>query len=234
MLMFNLLLDHVQFALIHGPDIPGSCAVLFFTASDFTFTTRHIHYWALFPLWPRHFILSGAISNCPLLFLSSILDTFWHRGLIFWCYICLPFHTVDWVLLAKNTGVGCHFFLQWTTFYHNSSLWPVHLGWPCMARLMASLSYASPFTTRRLWSMKGKWPTTRCYFQSSCYSTASSITDLSALQYTPHGFPHTYRPPSKVVPLLAPSLFADFLIIESGKTHLFLLFFLSVFTAFIS
>ena len=29
-----------------------------------------------FPLWPTHFILSGAIHNCPLLFPSSILDTF--------------------------------------------------------------------------------------------------------------------------------------------------------------
>ena len=39
----RLLFDHFQFTLIHGPDIPGSYAVLFFTASEFTFTTRHIH-----------------------------------------------------------------------------------------------------------------------------------------------------------------------------------------------
>ena len=32
--------------LFHGPTIPGFYAVLFFTASDFTFTTRHIHSWA--------------------------------------------------------------------------------------------------------------------------------------------------------------------------------------------
>ena len=38
---------------------------------------------------------------------------------------------------------------------HNSLLWPVHLGWPCMAWLIASLSYASPFTMTRQWSMKG-------------------------------------------------------------------------------
>ena len=36
----HLLPDHVQFTLIHGPNIPGSYAILFFTASDFTFTTR--------------------------------------------------------------------------------------------------------------------------------------------------------------------------------------------------
>ena len=38
----------------------------------------------LFPLWPSHFILSGAISSSPPLFPSSILDTFWPRGLVFW------------------------------------------------------------------------------------------------------------------------------------------------------
>ena len=51
------------------------------------------------------------------------------------------------------TEVGCIFLLQWTTFCQNSSLWPICLGWPYMAWLIASLSYTSPFTTR-LWSMK--------------------------------------------------------------------------------
>ena len=36
----HLLLDHVQFTLIQEPNIPDSYAVLFFTASDFTFITR--------------------------------------------------------------------------------------------------------------------------------------------------------------------------------------------------
>ena len=31
----------------------------------------------------------------------------------------------------------------------------VHLGWPCTAWLMASLSFASPFAMTRLWSLKG-------------------------------------------------------------------------------
>ena len=34
------LFDHIQFILIHGPNSPGSYAILFFIASDFTFTTR--------------------------------------------------------------------------------------------------------------------------------------------------------------------------------------------------
>ena len=80
-------------------------------------------------------------------------------------HIFLTFHIVHGVL-QEEFGVGCYFLLQWITFFENSSLWPIHLGWPCMARLMASLSYESPFTTRSLWSMKGKWPTTRFYFQS--------------------------------------------------------------------
>ena len=58
----HLLLDHIQFTLIHGPNVPSSYAILFFTALDFTFTTRHIHNWASFPLWPSCFILSGTIS----------------------------------------------------------------------------------------------------------------------------------------------------------------------------
>ena len=81
-----------QFTLIHGRNISGSYAILFFTALDVIFTTRHIHSWALFLLWPSHFILSGAISNCPSLFPGSILDTYQPGGLIFQCRVFLPFH----------------------------------------------------------------------------------------------------------------------------------------------
>ena len=62
-----------QFALIHGPNIPGSYAILLFIASDFTSTTSHIHSWVLFLLWLPLFILSGVIS--PLIS-SSILGTY--------------------------------------------------------------------------------------------------------------------------------------------------------------
>ena len=55
--------------LIHGPNIPGSYAILFFIASDFTSISSHIHNWALFLPWLRLFILSGVISP---LFSSSI------------------------------------------------------------------------------------------------------------------------------------------------------------------
>ena len=62
-----------------------SWMLLFLTALGFTFTTRHIHNRASFPLWPSCFILSGAINNCSTLFPSSISDTFQPGGLIFWC-----------------------------------------------------------------------------------------------------------------------------------------------------
>ena len=87
----HLLFDHIQFYLIHGPNIPNSYTILFFAALDFTFDTRHIHNLASYPLWPSHFIHSGTIRNsCPL-FPSSILGTFKSGGLIFWCHIFWPF-----------------------------------------------------------------------------------------------------------------------------------------------
>ena len=43
--------DHFQFALIHGPNTPGSCAILLFIALDFTFFTSLLHNWPLFLLW---------------------------------------------------------------------------------------------------------------------------------------------------------------------------------------
>ena len=65
MLMFTryLLFDHFQFALIHGPNIPGCYAILLFTASDFISITSHIHNWVLFLLWLCLFILSGLVLH---------------------------------------------------------------------------------------------------------------------------------------------------------------------------
>ena len=42
------MFDLFQFALIHELNIPGSYAILLFTASDFTSVTSHIHNWDLF------------------------------------------------------------------------------------------------------------------------------------------------------------------------------------------
>ena len=69
-------------------------AILLFIAWDFTFTTRPIHNWTSFPFWLSHFILCGAISNCPPLFPSSILNSFWLAGLIFPRHTFSHFNTV--------------------------------------------------------------------------------------------------------------------------------------------
>ena len=76
---------HFQFTLIHGPNIPGSYAILFFTASDFTPITSHINSWVLFLLWLCLFILSGVIS--PLFSSSSTLVTYQPGEFIFQCPI---------------------------------------------------------------------------------------------------------------------------------------------------
>ena len=102
---YCLLLDRIQISLIHGPNIPGSYALLFFAASDFTFIIRHFHIWASFLLWPSCFLLSGAISSYSLLFPSSILDTFWSGGHIFqYQLFFLSFCTVHEVLTASTLG----------------------------------------------------------------------------------------------------------------------------------
>ena len=87
-----------EFTFIHGPNIPGSYAILFFTASDFTSITSHIHNWVLFLLWLHLFILSVVIYP---LFSSSILGTYLPGEFIFQCPMFLPFHTVLGVLKAR-------------------------------------------------------------------------------------------------------------------------------------
>ena len=64
-------------------------------------------------------------------------------GLIFWCHMFLCFLTVYRVLDTKEWfAIPCP--LQWTMFCQNSSLWPIHLQWPCTAWLIVSLIYVSP------------------------------------------------------------------------------------------
>ena len=93
----HLLFDYFQFALIHGPNIPGSYAILLFTALDLASITSHIHSWVLFLLWLHPFILSGVTS--PLIS-SSILGIYWPGEFLFQYPIILPFHTVHGVLKA--------------------------------------------------------------------------------------------------------------------------------------
>ena len=59
---------------------------------------------ASFPLSPSHFILSGAIGNSPPCLLTSVLDAFRPRELIFWCHIFLSFYTAHDVVTASILG----------------------------------------------------------------------------------------------------------------------------------
>ena len=94
----HLLFDHFQFALIHGSNIPGSYAILLFTASNLASINSPIHNWVLLLLWLHPFILSGVIS--PLIS-NSIFSTYRPGEFIFQCPIFLPFHTVCGVLKAR-------------------------------------------------------------------------------------------------------------------------------------
>ena len=124
MLMFALAISclTIQFGLIHRPNIPGSYAILIFTASDFTSIISHIHSWVLFSLWLHLFILSGVISK---LFSSNILGTYQPGEFIFQCHIFLLFHAVNVVLkvrilkwFALPFSSGPHFV---RTLHHDSS-----------------------------------------------------------------------------------------------------------------
>ena len=83
-----------------------------------------------------------------------------HTGHLPTCGAHLPvpyifaFSYCSWGSHRKNTGVVCHSLLQWITFCQNSSLWPICLGRPCTAWLIASLSYTNSFAMTRLWSTK--------------------------------------------------------------------------------
>ena len=141
----HLLLDHVQFTLIHGPNIPGSYVILFFTS-----------------MTECHFCFDPASS----FFLEVLVIAFYSSQVAYWtpshlggsCSSVIsffPFILFMGFSWQKKTLVVCLSFFQWTTFCQNSSLWPTCLGWPCKAWLIASLSYRSPITMTRLWSVKG-------------------------------------------------------------------------------
>ena len=84
----TILSDWAELNCTDGPNVPGSYAILFFTALDLASITGHIHNWVLFLLWLCLFILSGVIS--PLIS-SSILGTYRPSEFIFQCPIFLPF-----------------------------------------------------------------------------------------------------------------------------------------------
>ena len=104
--------DHFQFALIHGPDIPGSYAILLFTASDLLLSpvTCTAGYCFCFGSNPS-FFLELFLYWSPVAYwaptdLGSLLSVFYH----------FAFSYCSWDSQGKNTEVVCHSLLQWTTF----------------------------------------------------------------------------------------------------------------------
>ena len=86
------MFDHFQFTLIDGPNIPGSYAILFFIASDFTSVTSHIHNWALFLLWLCLFIFLE-------LFCHSSPVTYWaSTNLGSSSFTAISFYLLIWLI----------------------------------------------------------------------------------------------------------------------------------------
>jgi len=124
-----------EFSLIHGPNNPGSYAILLSTAPNLASITSPTHNWVLSLLWPHPYILSGVIS--PLIS-SSIICTYRPGEFIFQCPIFLPYHTVRGVLKAR--------ILKWFAIPFSSgphSVRPLHhdpsiLGGPTRHGLVSS------------------------------------------------------------------------------------------------
>ena len=121
MSMFTLAIsfDHLQFALIHGPNSPGAYAILLFIVSNPASITSPMHNWVLFLLWLHPFILSGVISP-PIS--SSILGTYRPGEFIFQCPIyddSRPPKEEESLLLfpGNNSAMKCHGIFM----YHSSS-----------------------------------------------------------------------------------------------------------------
>ena len=134
MLMFTIAVSWWQFTLIHGPNFPGSCATLFFTASDFTSITSHIHNMCGFRFGSASsFFLELFLHSSPVAYwaLTDLGSPSFH--IIFFFFFAFSY--CSWGSQGKDTEVVCHSLLQWTTFCQNSHH-AVHLGWPYTAWLI--------------------------------------------------------------------------------------------------
>ena len=124
-----ILFDHFQFALIHGRNIPGSFAILLFTASNLASITSHIHNWVLLGSVS---ILSGVIS--PLISsssyhgLKSLID---FLGLLPWYHsFLMPFlQSYFFLSLLKNLSNLAYCFF-WFPLNLKYNFWhAVRISW---------------------------------------------------------------------------------------------------------
>ena len=70
----------------------------------------------------QHYNWKASVIWCSAFFMLISLPTQVRGGLIFWCHILLSFSYCLWGSPGKNTGVVCHFLLQWIMFSQNTSL----------------------------------------------------------------------------------------------------------------
>ena len=123
---YLLLFEHFQFALIHGPNIPGS------------FQYCYLQHWILFPSPVT------STTGCCFCFgsiTSFFLELFLHGSpVVYWAPADVESSSSVSYLFAfsycsegKNIEAVCHSLLQWTTFCQNSLPWSVHFGWPYLA-----------------------------------------------------------------------------------------------------
>ena len=66
-------------------------------------------------------------------------------------FYLFAFSYCSWGSQDKNAKVVCHSLLPWTMFCQNSPPWPVHLGWPYTACLVASLGYTKLLSVGVRW-----------------------------------------------------------------------------------
>ena len=120
MFTHHFLLDHFQFALIHGTNIPGSYAVLLFTALDFTSITSRIHNWALFLLWLHLFILELFLHWSPVTYWaptdlgsSSFSVLSFCLTILFMGFSRQEYWSDLLFLSPVNHVLGLHWWLRW-------------------------------------------------------------------------------------------------------------------------
>ena len=126
MLTFTLGISfyHFQFALIHGPDIPDSYAILLFTTLDLASISSHIHNWGCF---------------CFGCVLSFFLELFPHWSPVA-CWaptdlgsssfsVLFAFSYCSWISRGKNTEVVCHFLLHILDHILSELSTMTHLSW---------------------------------------------------------------------------------------------------------
>ena len=109
---------------------PGSYAILLFTASDLASITNHIYNRTFFLLWLRLFILSEVSSPLISSRAPTDLGSSSFRVLSFCLFILFMRFS------RQEHGSSFPFPSPVDHIWQNSPAWPIHLGWPYMARLI--------------------------------------------------------------------------------------------------